>query len=137
MELLIRLIVWLLFAVLALFVGVESDMTGQPPPPDNGGDTNRVPILIDNVDVFLMESFPVQVSIEVTGTIQDGCDFPVITEVTPSDETTITVAVYREMPMDVMCPMNIQPYQEMIPLGSFEGGRYTVDVNGTLVTFEV
>ncbi|MEL6148710.1 MAG: hypothetical protein AAFR56_03735, partial [Chloroflexota bacterium] len=127
MELLIRLLLALLFLVVA-FLGIESDVSQPVPvePPD--GETFRQPILIDSVQAVAAESLPVQVTLDVSGSIQDGCNFPVITEISQAG-TTITVDIYRDVPLAAMCPMMIQPYNESIPLGFMEPGSYTITVN--------
>jgi hypothetical protein len=43
---------------------------------------------------------------------------------------TVTVSIYRELPLDLMCPMILQPYEATIPLeGGFEPGEYVFRVN--------
>lgn len=145
MDIIIRLIELLIFLLVALFVGVEGD-TGQPavdptliPTPTEEADrsnTMDVPIFIDEVTVNLLESDPVQVQLEVFGTLQDGCDFPVL-EAVAQDGNTFTVTVYREVATDVMCPMNIVPYEGTIDLGTVEPGSYTVNINDVIVSFDV
>ncbi len=136
MDLLIRLILLLVYAVLALFVGVQRDTSVSPNPDSPPEDTARVPILIDDVQVQLTRSIPAQATLIVNGTIQDGCEFPIVEEIQQGSNTVI-VEIYRNVQTDVMCPMNIVPYESTIDLGTFEQGSYTVDVNGTLVTFDV
>lgn len=130
MEIIIRLL-WILFM---LFFGIQQDMS-QPVIPLDTGNTLRQPILIDSVNINVMESFPMQISLDVEGTIQDGCQFPVIVEQTLTDNT-ITVQIYREVPADVMCPAMIGSYTDTISLeGTFEPGEYTIIVNNQ--TFEI
>jgi inhibitor of cysteine peptidase len=83
-----------------------------------------------------MESFPVQLSLQVSGYQPDGCDFPVIVEQTQNG-STINVRIYREIPANVRCAMNIVPYEAAINLGSFPAGKYTVNVNGTIIEVQV
>lgn len=145
MDILIRLIQLLIFLIVTLFVGVEDDMQPPPPPPTliptpteetDMANTMDVPIFIDEVTVNLLESDPVQVQLEVVGTIQDGCDFPVLEEIM-QDGDTFTVTVYREVETDVMCPMNIVLYENTIDLGAVEPGSYTVNINDVTVSFDV
>jgi hypothetical protein len=93
--------------------------------------------VIETVDAMILESFPVQISLHVTGYQPDGCTFPVQVEQT-RDGNTISVKIYRILPPDIMCTMQLVPYDENIRLdGGFESGEYTIDVNGTVVTVKI
>lgn len=102
-----------------------TDATPTPPP----ADVNRVPHVIENVEVRVLESFPMQLQLEVSGYQTDGCDFPV--QVAQSrEDNTITVNIYREMPEGVLCPANIVNYEATISVaGTFTPGDYTLIVN--------
>lgn len=129
----IWLLIWL-FLSLFMYTGVSSTAEPVPMPSAN---TFQQPILIDSVDFEILESFPMQVILQVEGTIQDGCNFPVIAEQTRTDNT-LTVNIYREMPLDVMCPMMIQSYSDSIPLGGdFVFETYTINVNDTAHTLNL
>lgn len=100
-------------------------------------DTMQVMTVIEDVQVAILESFPMQISLEITGFQPDGCDVPVIVDETLEDDT-VTVEIYRNVPADVMCPMNIVPYEDTIILEStFEGGTITINVNGTVKTVDL
>ena len=74
-----------------------------------------------------------QVQLHVTGEQPDGCDFPVIVE-QAREGNTVTVSIYREVPLAVMCPMILLPYDDTIPLaGNFEPGDYVFQVNDFVV----
>ncbi|MDX1992288.1 MAG: hypothetical protein SF029_07855 [bacterium] len=101
---------------------------------------NRAYHVINDVDVLIMESFPPsappQVSLEITGYIPDGCTAETQL-VQRQTGNTITIELYRELPPDAMCPMVISDYQENIALGALRPGRYTINVNGYVVTAEI
>lgn len=104
---------------------------------DADGPTMRVLAVVESVDTFLLESFPVQVQLHVSGYHQDGCEAPVEV-VQRRDGNHVTVELYRVLPAAVMCPMVLQPLDETIMLeGGFEPGSYTIDVNGVTVQVEV
>lgn len=89
---------------------------------------NRVPVAIENVEVVVLESYPMQLQLNVTG-YHDGCEFPVQVE-QRREGNTVTVEIYREMPADTVCPMIAIPYEATIALeGGFESGTYTLHVN--------
>ncbi len=96
--------------------------------------------MVEDVQVLVMESFPVQVSAVASGYVSDGC--------TVIDEDHITVqrvgnvfdVTLRTMrPKDAMCTQAIEPFEVTIPLDVYglEKGVYTVDVNGVNDTFEL
>ncbi|NYT18762.1 MAG: protease inhibitor I42 family protein [Methanosarcinales archaeon] len=114
---------------------------------DNGDDTtidddteyiigNAV---VEDIEIFLMESFPLQVSVSATGYLPDGCTFidEDNIEVT-RDGNIFDVALKTKRPADVMCTQAIVPFEVNIPLDVYglEAGVYTVDVNGVTDTFE-
>lgn len=131
-------IVQILILLFFLFFGVSSQ-TSEPssvPPVDVSPSGARVATVVERVETLVLESFPPQVQLNVFGYQIDGCDFPVQVE-QRRDGTTISVEIFRVVPADVMCPMNIPPYEGTIMLeGPFEvNTAYTVIVNG--VTVEV
>lgn len=89
--------------------------------------------VVESVDALLMESFPVQISLQVRGYHPDGCEAPVQVE-QRREGNRVFVEVYRTLPAAVMCPMVLQPLDETIMLeGGFEPGTYTIDVNGVVI----
>ena len=92
-------------------------------------DSDKVLTNIFRVDVKVMESDPMQISLEVEGEHPDGCEYPVLVGQTRQGNT-INIEVYREVPADVFCPMILKPYKGTISLdGAFETGAYTINVN--------
>lgn len=95
-----------------------------------------VDTVIESTEVLLLESFPPQLVLNVTGYHPDGCQFPVQIDQT-QEGNTIKVHIYREVPPNVRCTMNIVGYEAGINLGSFDPGTYTIDVNGTLIEVQL
>lgn len=105
--------------------------TGSPPldVPAETSETFRSPTIIDSVDAQILESFPAQIHLTVNGSQPDGCDYPVQVA-QHRDGSTITVEIFREVPLAAMCPMVLLPYDDTISLeGTFESGTYTINVN--------
>ncbi|MEA5467757.1 hypothetical protein [Spirulina sp. 06S082] len=93
----------------------------------------QIPAIVKTVEVDVLESEPLQLSLKVTGNFQDGCKTALKKE-QKQDGTQINVALYRELPTDTICPTVITPFQETILLeGDFPSGTYTIDVNGIIV----
>lgn len=130
MDILIRILITLFtLGFSAEAVPPVNDLSSQSP-------NMRIDTVIEEVNVRVMESFPVQIVLEVRGYQPDGCDYPV--EVAQSRaENTVEVDIFREVPPDVMCTMQLVPYSANIPLGRFESGTYQINVNGMMLEVTV
>ncbi len=103
----------------------------QPFDPSVSEPTFRSEVSILDVEVLVMESDPPQLALEVTG-YTDGCDYPVITEVS-QDGNTFYVEIYRDVPVAASCPAVAVDYTASVALGLVEPGTYTIWVNGYFV----
>jgi inhibitor of cysteine peptidase len=91
---------------------------------------------VESLDVLIMESFPVQVNVQVSGYVGDGCtEIGQIT--TERDEDTFYVHISTVRPADAICIQVLVGFDEVISLDvhGLEAGTYTVDVNGETATF--
>lgn len=91
---------------------------------------------VDEIDIRLVESFPVQVNVAARGNLPDGC--------TEIDEAQVRregnlfrVTLTTRRPADQMCTEALVPYEYVFPLDveGLRAGEYTVDVNGVVGTF--
>ena len=99
--------------------------------PDNAG-----PVFVETTDILLIESFPVQVALHVSGNLPTPCHQPVW-EV-EDDGTTIAVRLASVTEPDVLCAQVVEPFEVSIPLGDFESGTRVVTLNGAEIgDFEV
>jgi hypothetical protein len=90
---------------------------------------------IDEVQVNLMESLPVQASVTIRGVMPDACTKVDHFSQRVSDDT-IYQQVYVSRPADRMCAQVLTPYEETLPLDLSEltAGEYVLDVNGMTQT---
>jgi hypothetical protein len=92
--------------------------------------------MVETVDVLMLESFPVQVQVAVSGNLPDACTF--IDEViTQQSGNTFRVAVTTIRQPGVACAQVVTPFEETVPL-EVEGlpaGTYEVSVNGVTGSF--
>lgn len=103
----------------------DGQSVGNPPE----GNFMSVDTVIESVEVAVLESFPMQLQLTVSGYQPDGCDFPVEVE-QRVDGNDVTLHIFRNVPLDAMCPMVLNPYEETIMVdGSFEGGTVNIQVN--------
>ena len=99
--------------------------------PDDAG-----PVFVDTSDILLMESFPVQVALHLTGNLPTPCH-RAVWEV-EDDGTTIAVRLASVTEPDVVCAQVLEPFEVSIPLGDYESGTRVVTLNGAEIgDFEV
>lgn len=95
---------------------------------------------VSEVELQVLESFPVQVKAVVKGYLRDGC-----TKIASVEQNidiaskTIRIVIKTARPADMMCIQVIVPYEETIPLSVYglAAGNYTVDVNGVTRSFRL
>ena len=120
-----------------LIVGVGLGSTacaGKPPVPDlRGGIEPHDPVTIESTQILQLESFPVQVMLEVVGQLPDPCHKAVWAVSDPDSEGRIDVELHSEAPLDLDCIQVLQPITLRIPIGSFKDGSYVVWLNGEKV----
>ena len=101
-------------------------------------DVIRGEATVEEVDLQIMESFPVQVAAVARGYLSDGCTM--IDEVRTSfdaESKTFTVTITTVRDADAVCTQALAPFEERIELDvrGLPAGTYTVDVNGVRETF--
>lgn len=100
----------------------------------NNIEINLAPI--HEVDVYFMESFPVQVGVHIKGGLKDGCTTFHDTVVTRSDNS-VKIEVTTQRPRDAMCTQVYSYFEENLNIGSefSTGTTYTLIVNDYTTTF--
>jgi len=93
--------------------------------------------LVDEIDILILESFPVQVQVIASGNLPYPCTE--ISEVLQEKEGNtffITIKTYRSQGF---CIQMLVPFEEIIPLEVYglPAGTYTVNVNGVQGTFDL
>jgi len=92
---------------------------------------------VDEIDIFILESFPVQVQVIASGNLPDPCtEISEVLQERESDTFFVTIKTYRP---PGFCIQVLAPFEEIIPLEVYElpAGTYTVDVNGVQATFDL
>jgi hypothetical protein len=100
-------------------------------------DVEISPAPIHEVEVYFMESFPVQVGVRIKGGLRDGCTTFHDIEVT-REGNNVNIEVTVQHPTGVHCPAVYTYFEENINLGSdfSVGETYTLNVNDYSTTFE-
>jgi hypothetical protein len=113
------------------------EATAEPAQSGGTAEGRQSLTVIEKVETQVSASMPATITMHLMGYQPDGCKFPVQVEQTRSGDS-VTVKIFRIVPIDVMCTMDLNPYDDTITLdGTFESGTYTVDVNGTVVVVKV
>ncbi len=86
-------------------------------------------VFIDSADVLLLESFPVQVTLKITGNLPTPCHTLRAKVSEPNENREIHVELYSLTDPGAICIQVLQPFETTIPLGSYESGEYTIYVN--------
>lgn len=92
----------------------------------------RLPVEIDSVDVLLLESYPVQLRLHVSGWLPNQCSTPTWTVTDPLESgDPIRVDLYAVPQSSEACIQVLAPFEVSIPLGAVEGRQ--VLFNGEVV----
>jgi len=102
----------------------------DPQPEDKA--LERGPAHMEGTAVLVLESFPVQIMLTVSGSLPTPCHQLRIAVVEPDAKNQIAVEVYSVADPTRSCTQNLAPFEVNVPLGSFPTGNYTILVNGEL-----
>lgn len=98
----------------------------------------RAPATIEAIEIFQVDSFPVEVSVVVRGHFPDECTN--IDQISQDRRGgTFTVAIDSVQYGGLACPANRIPFEELVELDlvGLPAGIYVVDVNGLQGTFKL
>lgn len=111
--------------------------TQVPTEPSDDGVVEGV-ASVEDIDILILESFPVQVNVVARGNLPDGCT--TIDKVTQErDGNTFRVTITTVRPVGMVCTEALVPFERVIALDVYglPAGVYTVEVNGVSDTFEL
>lgn len=93
--------------------------------------------VVEDFDILMLESFPVQINLAVKGYTPDAC-----TQVGDVKQLyangVFSVTLESKRPLDEQCAQQIMPFEKTISLSGVVGlprGEYIVDLNGMRKTF--
>ncbi|MGB1285127.1 MAG: hypothetical protein ACPG7F_01225 [Aggregatilineales bacterium] len=97
----------------------------------------RSDFVIESIEAVILESDPPQIQLEISGFQSDSCIFSAVFEETREDDT-ITVHVYREIPITVTCMRQDVSFSETYTLMSDITGNelLTIHVNDMTISVE-
>jgi hypothetical protein len=126
------------FGCMATSTAVDAPTAYVPAtePSDDGVIEELAPV--EDIDILILESFPVQINVVARGNLPDGCT--TIDQVTQErDGNTFRVTITTVRPVGMECTQALEPFERVIALDVYglPAGVYTVDVNGVSDTFEL
>jgi hypothetical protein len=136
----IGLIVILVFAILVSACGVSPNKGNEPViPPDSQEPSSdnlvRGEVYINEAQLLILESYPVQIMMNVKGDLATPCEMLRVEVASPNDKNEIHVEMYSEVDFKVSCIAQLEPFEEnvSIPMAGAADGDYTVWLNGDKV----
>ncbi len=117
------------WALIVAVAGGVCACAGAPPAAPTGPYAQD-PVIIKHTELLQLESFPVQVVLQVEGELPDPCHEAKWTVSEPDPDGRIDVELHAEAPAGLDCIQILQPMTLRIPIGSFKSGRYGVWLNG-------
>jgi hypothetical protein len=87
-------------------------------------------MFIDHSELLIMESYPIQISLALQGSLPTPCNQLRVIASPPDEQNRIQVDVYSVIDPDQVCTQVLEPFEVNVGLGSFQAGHYTVWVNG-------
>ncbi len=112
----------------------DTSGTAVPATPDDTGLLTG-PGFISEADILILESFPVQIMLHITGELPTPCHQFRARISGPDDRNRIVVEAYSVYPSDQACIQVLEPFDENvpIPMAGAPDGDYTVWLNGEQV----
>lgn len=116
----------------------SDDPTATPVPVETIDPENAIvnEAQIETLDILILESFPVQVLVHVTGYLGDGCT--ALGDIQTTQEgNTFLISITSLRPAGALCTQQLVSFDENIALDvvGLAAGTYTVSVNGVTDTF--
>ncbi|KCZ73543.1 hypothetical protein ANME2D_00613 [Candidatus Methanoperedens nitroreducens] len=126
--------------IIGIIVGAMSSKNSGPPDNQNNdtGEFIYGNATVEDIEIMVLESFPVQVNVNVKGYLPDSCtEIHKITQ--EKDGNTFLVNITTVRPADAICAQVIVPFEEKISLDVYglKAGVYNVIVNDVKGTFEL
>jgi hypothetical protein len=93
---------------------------------------------VEEIEIMILESFPVQVNVVARGNLPDGCT--TIDRIEQQrQENTYLVTITTVRPANQMCTQALVAFEQIVSLdvAGLKAGTYMVNVNGVQDTFEL
>jgi hypothetical protein len=112
----------------------EDNEEGRPFAPQVGDqDLDQGDVQLEKTDLMIMESWPVQISLQVEGTLPTPCHQLRAKITEKGDDQRVEVEIYSLSHPEDICPQVLEPFDVNIPLGSYKDEGLSFWVNGEKV----
>lgn len=101
----------------------------------DGGAWSPDPVYVGSVDLISKESYPVQVSAVIEGYLPTPCH--TLAWDLSGSEDGLYLDLYSAADPTGACAQVLEPFTEVVDLGSFKTGSYVLYVNGVAYPFEI
>jgi inhibitor of cysteine peptidase len=94
--------------------------------------------VVEEIEILILESFPVQIHVVARGYLPNGCTkIDEILEERSGNNFQVTITTFRST--ETACTEALEPFEEVIALDvvGLAAGTYQVDVNGATGSFEL
>jgi hypothetical protein len=94
--------------------------------------------ILESLDVLLMESFPLQASAYIRGSLPDSCT-TVKETVVEREGNSFRIRIITARPVDAVCAQVLVPFEQNVPLDIYglKAGEYTVVAQDLSTTFRL
>lgn len=107
----------------------ESPFSPQP----GDQDLTRGNVYLNEASLLIRESYPPQIALSISGDLPTPCNQLRVNVAPPDTENRIDVELYSVIDPDKACVQVLEPFEELIELGTFPTGHYSVWINGEMV----
>ena len=101
--------------------------------PTSDANLTRGEVFTTSQELLVKESYPLQVSLHLTGSLPTPCHQLKVDVSEPDADNIIVVDAYSLVDPNEMCIQVLKAFDETIPLSSYGDGTYTVVLNGAEV----
>ena len=131
--------IWRWIFILSMTILAACTQTGIViPPSEEDKPAAQDAVSIEQTQILLLESFPVQVMLELEGYMPTPCHTLQWEVSEPDAQRRIEVEVWAVVESEVLCIQVVERFEQRIPLGDYTEGAFSVWVNGERVgTFEI
>ena len=104
-------------------------------PPIDKDNLIRGEVFITQAEIFIMESYPVQISLNILGELPTPCNMLEIVITPANNSNEIMVEAFFLIDPAMTCIQVIEPFEEnvSIPVSELSDGIYKIFLNGELV----
>jgi len=95
---------------------------------------SRSIVYLDSIQINVMESYPLQFSLQMLGSLPTPCHQLRVNITPPDKDKRILIDVYSIVNPENMCVEMLEDFDVTIPLGSFPSGHYSIWVDGSQVS---